>query len=143
LNLALKYRRRYGAHIFATTTTTEKEPFSPEKFSYAWWTALLYGLDGFGWGEPSFAALSNTLPDHRCRLDGTKLRAFEPSSAVSSDNRRFWRKAGNYLVVVDTVSHSVHRVPCDGSMETKDVEALFASPQGASLLTCLTCGGGV
>src|SRR5213080_3472628 len=44
LNLALKYRQRYGAQIFATTTTTEQEPFSAEKFNYAWWTAFLYGL---------------------------------------------------------------------------------------------------
>ncbi|PYU60118.1 MAG: hypothetical protein DMG56_16545, partial [Acidobacteria bacterium] len=54
LNQALKYRRRFGAHIFATTTTTEQEPFSAEKFNYAWWTAILYGLDGFSWGEPNF-----------------------------------------------------------------------------------------
>jgi hypothetical protein len=142
LNLALKYRRRYGAHIFATTTTTEQEPFSAEKFSYARWTALLYGLDGFGWGEPSFGALSNTLPDHRCRLDNIdnmKLRAFEPSSAVGFDDTRFWRKAGNYLVVVDTVAHSVHRVPFGGSVEPQAVEALLISPRGEPPLTC---GGG-
>src|SRR6202007_1451691 len=39
LNQPLKYRRRYGARIFATTTTTEQQPFSLEKFNYAWWTA--------------------------------------------------------------------------------------------------------
>jgi hypothetical protein len=140
LNLALEYRRRYGAHIFATTTTTEQEPFSAEKFSYAWWTALLYGVDGFGWGEPSFASQSNTLPDHRCRLDSTKLPAFEPSTAVSSDNTRFWKKGGKYLVVVDTVAHSVHRVRVDGSVDPQNVEALLASPRGGSILTC---GGSV
>ena len=65
LNLALKYRRRYGTQIFATTTTTQQEPFNAQKFNYAWWTAQLYDLDGFGWGEPNFAALSNSLPDRR------------------------------------------------------------------------------
>jgi hypothetical protein len=139
LNQALEYRRRYGANIFATTTTTEKEPFSAEKFNYAWWTALLYGLDGFGWGEPNFAALSNALPDRRCRLDSTILRAFEQSSAVGFDDTRFWRKAGNVLVVADTATHSVHRVPSDGSAKPKDVETLLPSPRGGSLLTC---GGG-
>jgi len=139
LNQALKYRRRFGAHIFATTTTTEQEPFSAEKFNYAWWTAILYGLDGFSWGEPNFAALSNSLPDRRCRLESTMLRAFEQSSAVGSDSTRFWRKAGNFLVVGDTATHSVHLVPSDSSVKPKDVETLLTSPRGGSLLTC---GGG-
>lgn len=139
LNQALDYRQRYGAHIFATTTTTEQEPLSTEKFNYAWWTALLYGLDGFGWGEPNFAALSNALPDRRCSLESTMLPDFEQSSAVVSDNTRFWRKAGNFLVVGDTITHSVHRVPSDGSVEPKNWGTLLTSPRGESLLTC---GGG-
>jgi len=139
LNQALKYRRRFGAHIFATTTTTEQEPFSAEKFNYVWWTAIVYGLDGFSWGEPNFAALSNALPDRRCHLESTMLRAFEQSSAVGSDNTRFWRKAGNFLVVGDTATHSVHLVPSDSSVKPKDVETLLTSPRGGSLLTC---GGG-
>lgn len=140
LDLALKYRRRYGTRIFATTTTTDQEPFSAEKFSYAWWTAHIYGLDGVGWGEPNFAAQSNALPDRRCSAGITMLSAFEPSSTVGSDNTRFWRKTGNYLVVGDTATHSVHRFPFDGSMQPKDLEARLASPRGGSLLTC---GGGV
>ena len=139
LNQALDYRRRFGSRIFATTTTTEQEPFSAEKFNYAWWTALLYGLDGFGWGEPNFAALSNTLPDRRCSLEGAVLRAVKQSSAVDSDGRRFWRRAGSFLVVADTATHSVYRVPTDGSFEPKEIETLFNSPRERSVLTC---GGG-
>ena len=139
LNLALNYRRRYGARIFATTTTTEQEPFSAEKFNYAWWTAFLYGLDGFGWGEPNFAARSNALPDHHCSLENTIVRAFEHSSPVGSDDTYFWRKVGNYLVVGDTATHSVHRLPSDGLVKPKQIETLLTSPRGRSLLTC---GGG-
>lgn len=138
LNQALDYRRRFGPRIFATTTT-EQEPFSAEKFNYAWWTALLYGLDGFGWGEPNFAALSNTLPDRRCRLEAAVLRAVKQSSAVDSDGRLFWRRAGSFLVVADTATHSVYRVPTDGSVEPKEIESLFNSPRERSVLTC---GGG-
>lgn len=140
LKLAIEFRRRYGTRVFVTTTTTGQEPFSAEKFNYAWWTAGLYGLDGFGWGEPNFAAQSNALPDRRCSAGITMLSAFEPSSAVGSDNTRFWRKVGKYLVVGDTTTHSVHRFPFDGSVQPKDVEAWLASPRGGSLLTC---GGGV
>jgi len=136
LNLALKYRRRYGAHIFATTTTTQPEPFSAEKFNYAWWTAFLYGLDGFGWGEPNFAAQSNALPDHYCSVENTLIRGFEPSSAVGSDGRHFWRKAGNYLVLGDTATHSFHLIPSEGFVKPKQIETLLTSPGGRSLLTC-------
>ena len=136
LNLALKYRRRYGAQIFATTTTTEQEPFSAEEFNYAWWTAQLYDLDGFGWGEPNFAALSNALPDRRCSSGSTMLRAFEPSSAIGFDNTHFWRKEGNYFVVGDTATHSIYRVPSDGLVQPKHVQALLNSSRGGSLLTC-------
>ena len=139
LNQALHYRRRFGPRIFATTTTTEQEPFSTEKFNYAWWTALLYGLDGFGWGEANFAALSNTLPDRRCSVDSTMIHALEQPSAVGSDDRRFWKRASNFLVVADTATHSVHRVRSDGSLEPKDIETLLTSPRGGSVLTC---GGG-
>jgi hypothetical protein len=136
LSQALAYRRRYGPHIFATTTTTEQEPFSAEKFNYAWWTALLYGLDGFGWGEPNFAALSNALPDHRCSLESTMLQALQESSVVGFDNRRFWRKTSTFFIVADTATHSVHRVPWGGSMQSKDVKALVSSASRGSLLTC-------
>jgi len=139
LNKALNYRRRYGPHIFATTTTTEQEPFNMEKFNFASWTALLYGLDGFSWGEPNFAALSNTLPDHRCSLDSAMLHALRQSSAVGSDGRLFWRRAGEFLLVADTATHSLHRIPSDGSVEPKDIETLLTPPRGGSLLSC---GGG-
>lgn len=140
LDLALKYRRRYGTRIFATTTTTDEQPFSAEQFSYTWWTAQVYGLDGFSWGEPNFAAQSNALPDRRCSTGITIPSAFESSSAVSSDNTRFWRKVGKYLVVGDTATHSVHRIPFDGSMHPNDVAAWLASVRGGALLTC---GGNV
>ena len=136
VDLALKYRQRYGAHIFATTTTTEQEPFSAEKFNYAWWTALLYDLDGFSWGEPHFAALNNALPDYRCSVESTMLPAFDRSSAVRSDNTHFWRKAGNFLIVGDKATHSVYRVPFDATLERKDIEAWLTSPRRGSLLTC-------
>lgn len=140
LDLALKYRQRYGTRIFATTTTTDERPFSTEKFSYTWWTAQVYGLDGFGWGEPNFAAQSNSLPDRRCSTGITMLSAFEPLSAVGSNNTHFWKKMGNYLVVGDTATHSVHRFPFDGPTQPKDVEAWLASARGGSLLAC---GGSV
>ena len=139
LNQALAYRRRYGAHIFSTTTTEERQPFDAGKFSYAWWTAQLYGIDGFSWGEPSFAALSNALPDRRCRLESAMLSAPPASSPLWSDRTRFGKKAGNSVVVVDTRDHAVRRVLFAGPAGSKDIEALLRSPQNA--VSPITCGG--
>jgi len=142
LNQALEFRRRYGTRILATTTTTALKPFDTEKFNYAWWTALLFGLDGFGWGEPDFAALSNELPDRRCSLESAVLGAIQNSHSVGSDavgsnNTLFWRRAGNSFIVVDSRNHSVRRVPSTGRLKLTEVEALFNSPQAIPLMTCV------
>jgi hypothetical protein len=119
---ALKYREQYGSRIFATTTYAEKESFRPDKFNYAWWSAWLYDLDGFSWGEPNFAAVSGMLPDRRCPsagllLSGAKLKDFEPPSSVGSDGIRFWRRAGPSRVVIDSRDHSVRLVSSPATQE--------------------------
>jgi hypothetical protein len=136
LNHALEYRRRYGSHIFATTTTTEQGPFSAEKFNYAWWTARLYGLDGFSWGEPGFAASSNSLPDRRCRLENTTSQGLQSSSALGSDKLHFWKMWGDSLVVVDTNAHSVRRLSSTGAIDSRSVETLLSSSALESPLRC-------
>jgi hypothetical protein len=108
LQAALDGRRRYQSQIFAATTNAEQGTFAPEKFSYAWWSAWLYDLDGFGWGEPDFAALSNLLPDRRCQGSDFLLAERQPPSIVGSDGTYFYRTVGPYTVVVDTRQHAVH-----------------------------------
>lgn len=136
---ALKYRRRFGSAIFATTTTREQEPIDTHKFNYVWWTAQLYGIDGIGWGEPEFSAATNSLPDRRCRLDNASLSSLQHASALSSDGVHLWRKEGSSLVVLDSQTHSVRRVPFSGSAESINVEALLHSSQAKPL----SCGGGL
>lgn len=135
IDRALGYRRQFGSKVFATTTTTVQEPFNGEKFNYAWWTARLYGLDGFSWGEPEFSALNNLLPDRRCAT--TTVPPFEPRSAVQSDGEHLWRKAGPYLVVVDTEKHTVRRIlQVDRVVEAKSIPALLSPSPKNSPLTC-------
>ena len=136
LNQALEFRRRYGPRIFATTTTTELKPFDAEEFNYAWWTALLFDLDGFGWGEPNFAAASNELPDRRCRVESVALAALQNAHAVGFDNTFFWRRVGSFFIVVNTRDHCVRRIPAAGRLRLSEVEAVFNSPQAIPLLTC-------
>ena len=120
LNKALAYRRHSGTRIFAVTTTENGQSFDAHKFDYAWWSARLYNLDGFGWGEPDFAASTNLLPARRGSLENGEHDAQSMISPVASDEKRFWRQTGNFVVVVDTRDHSVHRIPLARSSKTQD-----------------------
>ena len=109
LRADLDGRRQYQSQIFATTTNAgQAATFAPEKFSYAWWSAWLYDLDGFGWGERDFAALSNLLPDRSCPGSDFLLAEQQPPSMVGSDGTYFYRTVGAHTVVIDTRQHSVH-----------------------------------
>ena len=118
---ALAYRQRFGTRILATTTTQPGIPFDAAQFDYAWWTASLYGLDGFAWGEPDFSARDNSLPDRNAAPVNMPPDHVSYSSAVNSDGRRFWRRAGDYFVVVDTTNHSVRHVSAAEFAKSKDV----------------------
>jgi hypothetical protein len=58
----VEYARRAQVEVHATTTADAHTGFSSDSLAYAWWVALAYGLDGFGWGEPSFSGPTSTLP---------------------------------------------------------------------------------
>jgi len=139
LSQAIAYRHRHGVHLFSTTTTELHQPFDDEKFTYAWWTARLYGFDGFSWGEPDFAALSNSLPDRRCQMARATLPVVLAPSPVSWDRERLWKRAGNSVFVVNTADHSVRILPLTGSVESKGIAELLRSPQNAG--SRITCGG--
>jgi hypothetical protein len=54
---AIRWRERVGIRIFAVTTPGTRG-FEGDLFSYAWWSAAAWGLDGVGWGELDFGANS-------------------------------------------------------------------------------------
>jgi hypothetical protein len=59
---AVEYARRARVEVHATTTGADGIAFSTDDMAYAWRAALAYKLDGFGWGEPSFAGPDSALP---------------------------------------------------------------------------------
>lgn len=136
LKQALGYRQSHGSQIFATTTITPGQTFSPEMLNYAWWTARLYGLDGFSWGEPNFAATSNILPNRRCIDGNVSMLKFEPSSPVESENTLRWRKAGRYVVVLDDVDHSVRSLSTPDASGMKSAKELLSSSAKQQPLSC-------
>jgi hypothetical protein len=136
LSKALKYRRQYGTRIFATTTTTESQQFSSEKFNYAWWTARLYDLDGFSWGEPYFAASNNLLPNRRCVGESPRAIAFEPSSKVNAGDNLMWRQSGSGVVMVNANDHTVRRINNASAGQAHPARSLLSSAANGPALTC-------
>jgi hypothetical protein len=137
LKPALDARAQHKTRVFATTTPAAEQAFNPKQFNYAWWSAWLYDLDGFSWGEPNFAAVKGLLPDRRCQFAGPILNELQPRSDVQTDKMRFWRSAGSSLVLIDTRDHSVHLMSSSGRVEARAVEL----PQLPSLPTRgLDCG---
>lgn len=133
---AVDYRAKYGSRIFATTTCAQGQSFHPQQLAYAWWSAWLYDLDGFSWGEPNFAVPSGILPDRRCLPSDPLLPDARDLSRVHTDGVRFWRQAGNSLVVIDTSDHSVRLVPRAASATAKVPALLPSSLEGSKPLAC-------
>ena len=60
---AVAHRDRFQTRVYAVTTTTDRtEKLASQLYPYAWWSAALWGLDGFGWGEPDFSGVTSKLP---------------------------------------------------------------------------------
>ena len=59
---ATEYARRSQVAVHAVTTTEAPGAVPPGSLEYAWWLALAYGLDGFGWGEPAFSGPTSMFP---------------------------------------------------------------------------------
>lgn len=61
-----EYQARHDFRVLSVTTAGSS-PFDEAKFSYAWYAAMLYGHEAFGWGERAFSAGgpdANSAPFH-------------------------------------------------------------------------------
>jgi hypothetical protein len=103
---ALEYRTRYGPGIVAVTTTLSTSAFSAQQFTYAWWSAALWGLDGFGWGEPAFSSSDNLLSRPPCnKLVGSAATRFASPPHVAGT--KLWRDTDRGRVWVEEQPHRV------------------------------------
>ena len=98
--------RKADAHSRATgvrvwTVTTPAAPaFDARLCALAWWGTVLWGFDGFGWGEPAFSAPTSILPRREC-----EARAGLPEASFTSrvlrSGLRFTRKTRQGVVEID------------------------------------------
>lgn len=101
---ALAYQSQFGTRMAVVTTVSPDQPgFDAMKFEYAWWSALLYGFDAVGWGEPHYSAGDNRLP-FRARPDpGDIGGAF--ASAVTHAPPVHTRTTASGTIEVNTDTH--------------------------------------
>jgi hypothetical protein len=95
--------RAREAGIEVWTVTTPAGSFDPALCRLAWWSTVLWGFDGFGWGEPEYAAPASELPRRDC-ADATAAdlaRVGPYAAAVSRSGARFTRPAAAGSVEVD------------------------------------------
>jgi hypothetical protein len=105
---AVAYRDRYRSRVFAVTTARRNQPFSRDQFFYAWWSAVLWGLDGIGWGQPSFSSEDNFLPLPDTPTVDARTRY---SSAVLCQGNICSRHTDRGTIVIDTAQHSAAFTP--------------------------------
>jgi hypothetical protein len=98
---ASAHSRRTGVGVMTVTTTTSVRSFDEPLCRTAWWAAVLWGFDGFGWGEPAFSAPSSALPPRRCHGTGLPGNAGPYVSDVTREGSRFVRRAQRATVEVD------------------------------------------
>jgi hypothetical protein len=112
---ALEHARRYRVAVHAVTTTSDPAgAASPELIAYAWWAALAYGVDGFGWGEPSFSGPDSALP-WRARPEDAAARAGDRFvGAPDVKDGVYARRTNRGRIELDTRRHTGRFVPASG-----------------------------
>lgn len=92
------YRASLGTQILAVTTNDADNTFSQSQFDYAWYSALLDGYEGFGWGEFEFGS-ADSLSPLRPRPSVNPGASY--SSGVTTSGTAFQRQTNAGTITVD------------------------------------------
>ena len=99
---AVKHRERLKTQIFAVTTTVAPgDRAVRDLYEYAWWSAAVWGLDGFGWGEPGFSGETSKLPPRHALVNARAIagtRFVSPATETPEGIERH-TDAGRILVM--------------------------------------------
>ncbi len=92
------YRTTFGTQVLAVTTNDSANAFSQNKFDYGWYSAVLDGYQGYGWGEYQFSSINASAPFHT--RPTTNVGTSYTSSVATSGNA-FRRTTNLGTVTVD------------------------------------------
>ena len=100
---AIDGRRRFGTRIYGIATsegTTDDTALSP----YAWWTASLFGLNGYGWGAANYSATTSRLTFVSPPPEEARLRTAEYIGEPELTVPRWRRTTTGGTITVDPVA---------------------------------------
>ncbi len=102
---AAAYRQQFGTRIDTITTTLATTPFDQAQSDFAWWCAVLYGFDGYGIGEPVYAAATASMPARLRPTPGSLGSQWQSDVVHAPTLDRHQRQTDTGLVRVDTAQH--------------------------------------
>ncbi|MBY0492698.1 MAG: spherulation-specific family 4 protein [Cyanobacteria bacterium] len=109
---AVAHRANHGSKIFAVTTTTAPtERNATSLYPYAWWSAAVWGLDGFGWGEPDFSGATSKLPARHLLINPTALAGTQFVSDVIETADGIERRTDAGRIVLSRAGRSGRFIP--------------------------------
>ena len=94
-----------------TTTTTRTERAAGDLYAYAWWSAAVWGLDGFGWGEPEFSGVTSKLPPRHQAVDPRAITGSRFVSATSETPLGFELQTDAGRIVLTRVARRGQFIP--------------------------------
>jgi hypothetical protein len=103
---AVTHRKAFQTRAFAVTTASSAGPFTAAQLQYAWWSAFLWDLDGFGWGEPDFGSHDSLLPWRTRPSERGGELGTRWVSPVLSEAGRYWRRTDKGTILIDTQAHT-------------------------------------
>lgn len=92
------YRASLGIQVLAVTTNDADNTFSQSQFDYGWYSALLDGYEGFGWGEFEFGSADSISP---LRPRPSVDPGISYLSGVTTSGNAFRRTTSTGTVTVD------------------------------------------
>ncbi len=95
------YRASFGTQVLAVTTNDSANAFNQNKFDYGWYSALLDGFQGYGWGEYEFSSsgVSDASAPFRTRPAANVGTSYQ--SGVTTSGNAFRRTTNLGTVTVD------------------------------------------
>ncbi len=105
LSQAISYQEKFNIKLLGVTTILPNQNFSQAQFDYAWWSATLWSINGFGWGEPNYSSSNNILPNRQLPSlpkDGLGKRFV---SELTQKKSQYLRKTNKGKIFIDLENH--------------------------------------
>ena len=99
----VNYKLEYDFNLLALTTSNDSDYYDEEKLSYAWYSALIYEINGFGWGEHHFSANDGLAP-FRDRPGEEVGNEFLDDLYINGS--LYWRETDTGSVKIDALNHT-------------------------------------